>query len=91
MCYGLDVDHNEPRWADIDADWADKERRATDARAANARAAAAGEPLPYPNPWDVLDSTKIPAGEEATPARLRESYLAFRRICRLPPCKRHVI
>jgi hypothetical protein len=55
--------------------------RALAERAANDRAAARGEPLPYPNLWDTLDSTKVAPwalGEE-----LARSYLAFRETC--PP------
>ncbi len=65
-----------------------KTRLALAEREANARAAAAGEPLPFPNPWDAWDPTKV--ARDATPAQIHQSYLAFRKRCRLP-LKRHTI
>jgi len=40
--------------------WAEHERRSMAQRGANEAASRAGEPLPYPNPWDVWDPTKLP-------------------------------
>jgi hypothetical protein len=57
-----------------------RERRAIAQREANARAAARGEPLPFPNPWDTLDPTKV--GPDATPEEITASYREFRRRCR---------
>ena len=38
----------------------DRVARAIAQRDANERAREAGQPLPYPNPWDALDPTKLP-------------------------------
>jgi hypothetical protein len=58
-------------------------------RAANDAARQRGEPLPFPNPWDVLDPTKVPS--DATPEEIARSYEAFALICRAPACIRHVL
>lgn len=65
-----------------------KTRRALEDREANARARARGEPLPFPNPWDAWDPTKV--GPDATPEEIHRSYLEFRKRCRTP-LKRHTI
>lgn len=72
-------------------DWPLKEEveRALAQRAANERAARAGKPLPYPNPWDAVDPTKLP--RDATPEQIHQRYLEFTKICKAPPCKRHTI
>jgi hypothetical protein len=67
----------------------DKERRAEAQRAANLRAQQQGKPLPYPNPWDALDQTKVAEG--ASDAAFQRSYLAFCNLCPPPPCKTHSI
>lgn len=67
----------------------EKEQRAMTQRAANEAAKARGEPLPFPNVWDVLDPTKVPA--DATPEDIARSYEAFAQICRPPPCIHHVL
>jgi hypothetical protein len=54
----------------------EQERRALDQRRANEQALAGGRPLPFPNPWDVVEPTKIASG--ATDAQLQASYAAFR-------------
>ncbi len=76
-------------WAEIDEDWKRKEDRALAQRAANEAAIREGKPVPYPNPWDTLDPTKLPrdAPQEANQQR----HLEFRKLC--PPFKpkRHTI
>jgi len=57
-------------------------------REANARAAAAGEPLPYPNVWDALDPTKV--DRDATPEQITQRVREFNRRCR-KPVKRYTI
>ncbi|MBN2194199.1 MAG: hypothetical protein JW751_15390 [Polyangiaceae bacterium] len=64
-----------------------EESRALAQRAANERAKAAGEPLPFPNVWDVLDPTKTAA--DATPDEIARSQAEFSRLCRRPPCRRY--
>jgi len=64
-------------------------RRARAERSANARAAAEGRPLPFPNPWDAVDPTKVP--RDATPAEIHASYVAFRQLCPPPPRKKHYL
>lgn len=63
--------------------------RALAERAANAQAATEGRPLPYPNPWDALDPTKVAPG--ASDEEILRSYKAFREICRPRPCPRYEI
>ncbi len=76
-------------WAEIDEDWKRKEDRARAQRAANAAAAREGRVLPYPNPWETLDPTKLP--RDASREAYRQRHLEFRKLC--PPFKprRHVI
>jgi hypothetical protein len=62
-----------------------QEARAIAQREANERAKARGLPLPYPNPWDVWDPTKLDPAE-ATPEKLAERYREFCKLC--PPRKR---
>lgn len=69
--------------------WAEHERRSMAQRKANEAASRAGEPLPYPNPWDVWDPTKLP--RDAPAEAYQESYKAFRKLCRPKPRKRHVL
>lgn len=70
-------------------EWKEKERVAMAQREANARAAERGEPLPFPNPWDLWDPTKVPP--DATPEQITASYRAFRALCRPAPVKRYTI
>lgn len=79
-----------PSWAELDEDWARKEARAEQERAANLAAELAGEPLPYPNLWDQLDPTKLAPGEDTPEARAQRRQ-EFRRRCRTRPRKRHVL
>lgn len=76
-------------WAEIDEEWKRKEERSSAQRAANAAATREGRPLPYPNPWDTLDPTKLPP--DAHREAFRQRYLEFRKLC--PPFKpkRHTI
>jgi len=74
----------EKRWAEIDDDWRRKEERAMAQRAANAAADREGNPLPFPNPWDEADPTKLRPEEASEEAALRR-YREFCKIC--PPFK----
>jgi hypothetical protein len=67
----------------IDAD------RALQQREANAVARARGEPLPFPNVWDVLDPTKV--SPDATAAQIRDSHRKFAQRCHRRARKRHVL
>ena len=62
-----------------------QEARAIAQRDANRRAKAQGLPLPFPNPWDEWDSTKVDPAE-ATPEKIAQSYREFCKLC--PPRKR---
>jgi hypothetical protein len=64
-------------------------RRAMAERRANDRAAERGEPLPFPNIWDLLDPTKLPQG--ATEEQILDRISEFRKICRPPVRKRHYL
>ena len=61
----------------------EQEARAVRERAENEAAAAAGMPLPYPNPWDAWDSTKVAA--DASPDEITASYVEFSKRCRPRP------
>ncbi len=67
----------------------DREQRRIAQREANELAAERGEPLPFPNVWDTLDTTKVPpsASVEERLASIRE----FHRICRPRPKRSHSI
>lgn len=67
----------------------EQEARAMAERTANERAAAAGEPLPYPNIFDVLDPTKVRPG--ATEEEIFRSHLEFRKICHKMIKKEHYL
>lgn len=58
-------------------------------RTANAEAAASGRALPFPNPWDVWDPTKVPAS--ATAEAITDSYRRFCVLCHKRPRKVHVL
>ena len=64
-----------------------QEQRAERERAANACASADGRPLPFPNPWDEVDSTKVTG--PATDAEMHASYEEFRKLCRPRARKQH--
>lgn len=64
-----------------------QEERAIHERKANARAAAEGAPLPFPNIWDALDPSKVP--RDATAAEVQASYLRFAQLCQPRPRKLH--
>jgi hypothetical protein len=64
-----------------------REERAVREREANAAAAAAGRPIPFPNIWDRLDPTKVP--RNATAAEIHASYLRFVQLCRPRARKQH--
>jgi hypothetical protein len=63
-------------------EWREKEARAIAERAANAEAQARGEPMPFPNPWDAWDPTKVAA--DATPEQITQSYRELAKRCRVP-------
>ena len=64
--------------------------RALAEREANACAKREGRPLPFPNPWDDLDPTKI-LPEDAAPERIAARYREFNQLCRRPTRKVHVL
>lgn len=66
---------------------AEREGSALEQRAANERAAQAGHPLPFPNLWDRLDPTKV--DHDANPEQMQSSYVAFTKLCRPRPRRRH--
>lgn len=66
-----------------------QEARSRRERAANRRAARRGAPLPFPNPWDAWDPTKVDPG--ATPDEIHASYLEFRKLCAPRPRKRYTL
>ena len=66
-----------------------QERQAIAQRCANERAKAQGLPLPYPNPWDIWDPTKV--RPDATPEEIHWSYLEFRKLCAPPLRKSYTI
>ena len=37
--------------------------------------------MPFPNPWDAWDPTKVPA--DATPEQITQSYREFAKRCRV--------
>jgi hypothetical protein len=65
----------------------EQDRLALEQRAANQRAALAGEVLPFPNMWEQLDPTKV--ARDASPDELQASYVAFSKLCRPQPRRRH--
>lgn len=67
----------------------EREARQLAQRAANERAHEAGAPLPFPNPWDAWDPTKV--SRDASPEEIHRSYLEFTKICRPPKPKRYTI
>lgn len=64
----------------------EQERRALEQRRANADAKREGRPMPFPNPWDTWDPTKVPTG--ASDEETLQSYREFSKICRKKKPKR---
>ncbi|MDX2023544.1 MAG: hypothetical protein SF187_25125 [Deltaproteobacteria bacterium] len=68
---------------------AEQTARAEAERLANEQAAADGNALPFPNPWDAIDPTKV--SQDASPEELQESYLRWSQLCRKRPRKVHLL
>ena len=64
-------------------------RRSLAERRANARAALANVPLPFPNPWDAADPTKVP--RDATAEQIHTRYIEFRKLCPPPTRRKHFL
>jgi hypothetical protein len=64
-----------------------EEARALRQRAANRAAARRGDPLPFPNPWDAWDPTKLPQG--ASVRAIERRYREFLKLCPRPLRKTH--
>ena len=64
-----------------------QQERALAERRANEEASQQGIPLPFPNPWDSVDATKVP--RDATDAQIQASYEAFCSQCRPRARKQH--
>lgn len=79
----------EKPWAEIDDDWKRKEDRALAQRQGNAAAVREGKPVPYPNPFMALDTTKVARSASATD--YQQSLIEFRKTCLPPETKRHII
>jgi len=67
----------------------EQEQRALDQRHANEVAKREGRPMPFPNPWDIWDPTKLPAG--ASQEQILQRYREFSKICRKRKPKRYTI
>jgi len=63
--------------------------RAEAERLANERAAVEGRALPFPNPWDAIDLTKVPPNASAQELQL--SYQRWSQLCRKRPRKVHLL
>lgn len=68
---------------------AEQTARAEAERRANEQAAAEGRALPYPNPWDAIDPTKVP--QNASAQELQASYQRWSQLCRKRPRKVHLL
>lgn len=71
----------------LDFKIAAQQERALAERRANDEARQQGIALPFPNPWDFADTTKVP--RDATEAEIQASYEAFRAQCRPRSRKQH--
>ena len=67
-----------------------QEAKAIAQREANRQAKATGLPMPYPNPWDEWDPTKVDPAE-ATAEKIYKSYLEFCKLCPKDQRKRHAL
>jgi hypothetical protein len=65
-----------------------QESRAISERRANEKAHAARERLPYPNPWDDWDPTKLDPSK-ATPEAIHARYVEFCKLCPRDRRRRH--
>ena len=65
------------------------EKRCLTEREANRCAKKNGKPLPYPNRWDWLDTSKVEPG--ASPEKIARSYREFQTICIRPVRKTYTI
>ncbi len=81
----------ERRWAEIDDDWRRKEERAIGQREANAAAARGGRLLPFPNPFDRWDPTKLSPEEADDPEAILRRHRRLRKICRPPKPRRYIV
>lgn len=80
-CYAMDMNP--------DRDTDRRELRSIAQREANQTASRAGLSLPFPNPWDELDTTKLP--RDASAQQIHERVRRLSEICRKPPCQRHTL
>jgi len=68
---------------------AEQTARAEAERQANELAADQGQALPFPNPWDAIDPTKVSPN---APAQERQaSYQRWSQLCRKRPRKVHIL
>jgi hypothetical protein len=67
----------------------EQEARALRERAANRAAGRQSVPIPFPNPWDAWDPTKLAPG--ASVDEIRRRYLEFRKLCPRPRPKTHIL
>jgi hypothetical protein len=67
----------------------EQEAKAMKQRADNRRAARDGKPLPFPNPWDEWDPTKVEPGSSVE--EIHQSYVEFNKICPAPPRRVHIL
>jgi len=67
---------------------AEQTARAQAERMANEKAVSDGATLPFPNPWDAVDLTKVAA--PASAKELKLSYQRWSELCRKRPRKAHL-
>jgi|GEM_PF-2683496 len=68
---------------------AEQTARAKAERLANELAADQGQALPFPNPWDAIDPTKV--SPNAPAQELQASYQRWSQLCRKRPRKVHLL